>query len=426
MRAGPLALGAALAAALPGAAAAWSFEPGGSLRHSLLALAAPLQIDLPPLLLPLVPAGLDNAGALSETRLRPTLRAATEAVSFELAVEGTLASGSGGVASLGAAGGASSLLGVGRTPYADDPLAWTHINGTGLQVSSRIERLAARAALGPLDLAVGRQPVGLGTSHFISVLDVVAPFAPGALDATFRPGVDALRLRGNLGVHGEVELIAVAADPLTEGTVVARIRLLAGPVDFEGVGGRFGARNFGGFGWEGEAGPVGLWGEAALFERNEPRRAGPARAAVAVVAGTDFRLPGRTDLGLGGHYSDFGVRRPSDLMTVAGDRPFREGWVFLTGAGHAIITVARELHPLVQGSVAGLVSLIDGSSLWQPRLAVSVADNADLTLFGWISAGPRPTLGVTTVGGLPTPVLRQPSEFGAVPDGGGLYARWFF
>lgn len=80
----------------------------------------------------------------------------------------------------------------------------------------------------------------------------------------------------------------------------------------------------------------------------------------------------------------------------------------------------------MQGSVAGMISAIDGSSLWQPRLVVSVADNADLTLFGWISAGPRPTLALRTVGGLPAPSLDMPSEFGAVPDGGGLYARWFF
>jgi hypothetical protein len=424
VKAGVLALGAALAVA-PGAAGAWSFEPGGSLRHSLLAVSAPLQVDVPPLLAPLVPAGLDEAGALSETRLRPTLRAATAVVEFELAVEGTLSTGSGGVALLGA-GGASSLLGGTRTPYADDPLAWTHIEDTGLQAATRIERLVARVALGPLDLAVGRQPVGLGTSHFISVLDVVAPFAPGALDATFRPGVDAARLRSNLGMHGEAELITVAADPLTEGTVLGRIRVLAGPVDFELLGGRFGARNFGGLGWEGEAGPVGLWGEAALFERNEPRRAGPSRVAMAVVAGLDVRLPGRVDLGLGGHYSDFGARRPADLAVVAADRPFREGWVFLAGAGHGLVTLARELHPLVQGSVAGLISLIDGSTLWQPRLTVSVADNADLTLFGWISAGPRPSLGLAAAGGLPSLALHQPSEFGAVPDGGGLYARWFF
>lgn len=424
MKYGFLALAAALAAA-PTVAGAWSFEPGGSLRHSLLAVSSPLRIDVPPFLAPLVPTGLDEASALSETRLRPTLKAATEVVEFELAVEGTLSSGSGGVAALGA-GGASSLLGGGRTPYADDPLAWSHLDDAGLQASSRIERLVVRAALGPLDLAVGRQPVGLGTSHFISVIDVVAPFAPGALDSTFRPGVDAARLRSNLGIRGEVELITVAADPLTEGTALGRIRVLAGPVDFELLGGRFGARNFGGLGWEGEAGPVGLWGEAALFERNEPRRAGMARAAMAVVAGLDVRLPGRVDLGLGGHYSDFGARRPADLAAVAGDRPFREGWVFLAGAGHALVTLARELHPLVHGSLAGLVSLVDGSTLWQPRLALNVADNADLTLFGWISTGPRPTVGLASGGALPSLVLRQPSEFGAVPDGGGLYARWFF
>jgi hypothetical protein len=78
----------------------------------------------------------------------------------------------------------------------------------------------------------------------------------------------------------------------------------------------------------------------------------------------------------------------------------------------------------VDASLAGLVSLTDGSTLWQPRLTVSVSDNADLAAYAWISSGPSP---VVTLAAADPPVrLRFRSEFGAVPDGGGLYARWFF
>ena len=117
-------------------------------------------------------------------------------------------------------------------------------------------------------------------------------------------------------------------------------------------------------------------------------------------------------------FQDFGVRRPKDLVTVYGDAPYREGWVFLGSAGYALLTLHRELHPLVNADLAGLANLTDGSTLWQPRLTVSVSNNSDLSVYGWIGTGGKPRLSGFTV------VTR--SEFGMIPDGGGMYARWFF
>lgn len=75
-------------------------------------------------------------------------------------------------------------------------------------------------------------------------------------------------------------------------------------------------------------------------------------------------------------------------------------------------------HPLLTAQLLGLVGAIDGGSLWQPALVASVGDNAELTAFAWLGFGRGP--GGTTA----APALG--SEFAAVPDGLGLYARWFF
>ena len=59
------------------------------------------------------------------------------------------------------------------------------------------------------DITLGRQAIGLGTSHFISVLDIMAPFMPGTLDVlTYRPGVDAIRIQTAYGESGERDFIA--------------------------------------------------------------------------------------------------------------------------------------------------------------------------------------------------------------------------
>ena len=72
----------------------------------------------------------------------------------------------------------------------------------------------------------------------------------------------------------------------------------------------------------------------------------------------------------------------------------------------------------MNADLAGMVNLIDSSTLWQPRLTMSVSDNADLSIYGWITTGETPRMNGSAV------EIR--SEFGMLPYGAGLYARWFF
>lgn len=400
---------------LPGLLSAWEFDVSGSLRQGVLAHGSVFSSDDT---LPGGPA-LPGAGGVSETRLRPGLRAVTDLVALELAVEGLFV-----FATNDAAGReGASLLGNPAVLQPHDPLGWQHVDEADLQISSRVERLWGRFRLGPLDLDLGRQAVGFGASRFVGVLDVVTPFAPGALDATYRPGVDAVRLRAYPGARSEIEAIAAWAEPVTTGVLLVRGRLSFGRADLEWVGGRFRARNFGGLGWEVDTGPFLLWGEAGLFQRHEPHRAGWQRAAFTGVVGGDAMLPARMLAGLGLYYSDFGARRPAELLVVSRDRPFLEGWMFLRSAGYALITFGREWTPLTRSDLIGLINLADGSTLWQPRVSINVADNADLAAYAWIPTGARPEL--LAVGPVPVGV-RTRSEFGLVPFGGGLYARWFF
>ncbi|HEY9069586.1 MAG TPA: hypothetical protein VIV61_04975, partial [Candidatus Ozemobacteraceae bacterium] len=119
-------------------------------------------------------------------------------------------------------------------------------------VSGIIERMQASWRSGTVDIDLGRQPVSLGTSHFIGVLDVLAPFSPGYLDSTFKPGIDAVRLRARSGETGEAELILVPARSMRERAVLGRLRRSHGGIDAEVVAGRFRSREMAGIGWEGE------------------------------------------------------------------------------------------------------------------------------------------------------------------------------
>ena len=383
------------------------FDYGADLRQNMLFFGRPK--GLPRFLYP------DDGSGMSSTavRLKSTLR--HEDLTLSAALETKLnfhSGGSGFIGDGGIFGGGTYLE---RWDWTDE-----YINDGSSRLATRLERFDVLWRLGDYDIDVGRQPVTLGTSHFVSVLDIVAPFAPGDPDATYKPGVDAVRIRRPVGVTGEAEIIGVGMKPWEEGAVLARMRKQIKSIDVELVGGRFRRRGFGGIGWEGGVGEIGVWGECALFQRRPDIESvrGWSEAAISGVAGIDVNLPADAIGGCGVMWQDFGVRAPEDLETIYTEAPYREGWLFLASVAYGVLTYHRQMHPLVDTDVSGLVNLIDGSTLWQPMVSISVADNADLSLYGWLGTGESSEYsdkGVITN-----------SEFGSLPKGGGFYARWFF
>ncbi len=367
------------------------------------------------------PAGsglLAGAMGIADTRLRSWLDDRWYGLRFSGAIEFETGYESAPSSGLGLLGDANPEVG---RPFDVLDLTWIPTSPTAATSRAEVERADLRWSAGPVDFDVGRQPISLGTSHFVSVLDVLAPSAPGSLDASYRPGIDAVRVSTGFGEYGVAEVIVAGADPWNRGGTIARLHDTLAGMDVEVLGGRFRDRSFGGFDWDGQVGPAGLWGEVAAFERLpgvEQYRGGLRQVALSGVAGADFSLPFDTLGSFGLLYQDFGARRPEDLPSVYTDAPFRQGWDFLGSAGYGVVTLSRQLGPLVSGSVSGLVNLVDGSTLWEPQVTYSVSDNADLGAYLWAGVGAPPV----SEGGTVVPR----SEFGMVPTGGGLYARWFF
>jgi len=395
-----------------GAASGFEISKGAALRQNALVFRWPSNMER-------VFAGGRNFG-ISETRVRLWSKLYLDGVRVQAALESRAGFISSGDAASFGFRPDGSILGNCR-PLERWDLTKNHVEESGLSALTRIDRFDVGFGLGAFDIDVGRQPLSMGTSRFVGVLDVVAPFAPGDLDATYKPGVDAVRIRKGIGMTGEAEIIAVGSKEWEDGALLGRFRSSFGNIDLEFVGGRFRRRTFGGFGWEGGSDPFGLWGEAALFERrkaHEKVRGGWSKAAFSCVAGVDYYVTADFVIGGALMHQDFGVRRPGDLVDAGRDAPFREGWVFLRSSSYALLTLSRELHPLVRFDSAGLVNLVDRSTLWQPRITVSTGENTDLSLYGWIATGKK--------SGWDGPMYRMKSEFGAMPDGAGLYARWFF
>lgn len=393
---------------LPKTSAALEFNNGADIRQNALLMKWPSGMDKQ-----FFPS---RSFGISETRMRIH----TNIYSGGIVLNGALESRAGFSSSNSGTLTEGSFFGKSK-PLEHWDLTNYHIDESLTSLSTRIERLDIKWSLGSYDIDVGRQPVSLGTSHFIGVLDVLAPFAPGDLDATYKPGIDAVRIRKGLGMTGEAEVIVAAAKEWSDGAILGRYRISLKGIDLEFVGGRFRRRGFGGVGWEGEVKSTGIWGELALFERREnveKIRGGWSEAAFSGVAGIDINLPDDFKLGGSFMFQDFGVREPEELIDIYEDAPFQEGWVFLGSAAYGVLTLRRELHPLVQSDLAGIINLIDNSTLWQPKITINTGDNTDLAFYGWVGTGKKSVLNGIS--------LSIRSEFGGMPAGGGFYARWFF
>ncbi|MFZ2959339.1 MAG: hypothetical protein WA705_20825 [Candidatus Ozemobacteraceae bacterium] len=285
------------------------------------------------------------------------------------------------------------------------------------EMNSSIERLDVSWRSGSWNFDVGRQPISLGTSHYVGILDVLAPFHPGYLDSSYKPGVDALRFRRGSGTAGECEVIAVPTQPWQNRALLGRWRENVRGFDFELVGGEFRERGFVGLGYDGEIRKTTCWGEVASFQRKsskETLRNGGGDRALSWIAGAERELKPRFRLGAAFLSQDFGTSKASFLPALATDAPYAEGWTFLGGSRYAVLTAKKEFTPLIKGDLNGLINLNDGSKLWQPVVTVSLGNNSDIAFYGWIGRGQ----GLSGQG-----VTR--SEFGVFPSGGGFILRWF-
>ena len=290
------------------------------------------------------------------------------------------------------------------------------------QISSNIERFEFAFSRGEYDFQIGRQPISLGTSHYLSVLDVVAPFYPGYLDSSYKPGVDALRIRTLAGETGEMELIAVAARNPSHNTLLARYRNTFNNFDIELVGGKFRDRNFAGIGWEGERREINFWGELGIFERlksTDPHLGGPFKDyAVSWIAGAEKDLGKDYRGGIAYMHQDFGARQTKDYQRAYSALGFQQNWLFLGACDYSLITITREMNPLTNFSLNSIVNLVDGSIRYQPMISISIDDNSDIAFFAWLNTGKSSEINAG--------VVKQNSEFGSAPNGGGIIYRAFF
>ena len=304
------------------------------------------------------------------------------------------------------------------TPQAVD-LKSELITGGGMDAWTRLDRAALRLSVPHLDVTLGRQPVTLGRALFFTPLDLVGPFSPTVVDQEYKPGVDALRIDGYVGMATQFTAVAAYGAPqpgdwsldhlvlagMGQTTVGAfDLGLFAGSVHRDGVFGVSVA---------GSAGPVGLRTEGAVTLPSETSGDQPYLRG---IVGADYFFG---DVSLSGevYYQGIGAASPDGYLVQAISDRYTRGELWALGQWYSGLSVGWRAFPRLSGSLAVIANLADPSALVGPGLSWSVGENSAVVGGAYVGLGERPgdvTLETLLAAGL-GPSSTEADFLGAIP-----------
>jgi len=286
----------------------------------------------------------------------------------------------------------------------------------------QVDRMNLQWQSGAVDTTIGRQAIGFGRILVFSPLDIIAPFAPDAIDTDIRSGVDALHTIFNYGIDGQVGAIAVWGEEAEFNSFLGTWSDNWSGLDLLMIGGELRGRKMIGAGLAGSLGTLGLKGEISVYDGKDTNEInGDLHNSFSIAAVEAwYRFANGLSLVTQYLYNGPGADDPADYPAALASAPLQEGLTYLLGRHYLIIAPAYEIHPLA--TLQGLIiyNIDDESALLRPTLDFSLADNLSLQLFWTWHSGESPEVVSSILPALPR------SEFGSFGDSGGAFIKWFF
>jgi hypothetical protein len=297
---------------------------------------------------------------------------------------------------------------------------WQHGNHAASNL--QVDRLNLQWQTEAVDTVVGRQAIGFGRILIYSPLDVIAPFAPDAIDTEVRRGVDALHSTFNYGINGQISAIAVWGSRTKYNSFLGTWSDNRDGLDLLMIGGQLRGRAMFGAGVAGNLGTLGLKGEFSIHDGRDTDNAGGDLHDTYVLGAIEswYRFDNGISLIAQYLYNGPGADNPEDYPAVLNSAPLQEGLTYLLGRNYLIIAPAYELHPLATLQGLMIYNIDDQSALIRPNLVLSLADNLSLQLLYSWHIGQQPRVPNTYLPAVPR------SEFGSYGDSCGLFLSWYF
>lgn len=297
---------------------------------------------------------------------------------------------------------------------------WQH--GKHGQGQLEVERLNLRGQRQNLSWTLGRQAYGFGNILLFSPLDVVAPFAPYALDTDYRPGIDGLRLSLTNSQGDQFNTLAALNRAREQNSYLVSSRINRGQLDLLFLSGSLRSRPMLGLGLAGNLGGLGIKAELSGYRGKNVAETGGDLHQDFVIGALElwYRLEAGPILLVEYLHSGAGSSVAWNYLAAATSASFNEGLSPLLGRNYLLFSPSWDIHPLLTITTFGMWNLDDNSWQLRPQLQFSLSDNISLDLSHSINHGQGPVTGAR-------PWIKIPrSEFGLYADTTSLFLRWYF
>jgi len=280
-------------------------------------------------------------------------------------------------------------------------LTWTYRQSEDAVFVHRFDRLSA-SWFSPWGMVkAGRQAISWGDGMLFNPFDVLAPFAPTALDRDYKQGEDALLVQlAPSGMPGDLQLVHVPRREPSSGdlrwdqsSLAGKYRFFVPATEWEGT--LLAGRHFDDF--VAGAGATGYVGGAACrinatWTWLEQESSGFA----SLVANVDYGWVWGINFygwleyyynGLGEGAGDYGDAWEREALA---DR-LERGELFVRGRHYVDTQLRAELHPLLNLFLVTITNVTDPSGVVQPYLVWDLDENLQLNVSGTIYWGSRET-----------------------------------
>ncbi len=283
-----------------------------------------------------------------------------------------------------------------------------------------VDSLSLKIYGGPVDVTIGRQPIGLATNYIFTPNDFFHPFASTAADREFRPGVDAIRIDAMPSYLSQITaIVAMGYDENDQPAWERCAAILRGQMnidsfDFSVLGGQLDRRYVFGGAFTGEVLGLGVRGEGNITFPKDDIDQWYGRFAV----GFDKRWENTVQLALEYYYRGQGAEGPDDYLTQAATMTdFADPYL---GRHFLGLSISGEATPLLVLQAVALMNVTDPSFYVTGAATYSLDDNIDMIATLGIPLGRKP--GVQR----PWRILpRLRSEFGSYPYSASLLFRFY-
>lgn len=277
-----------------------------------------------------------------------------------------------------------------------------------------LDRFSVQATLPAMDLIVGRQAITFGVARAVRPLDVLIPFGTQTLNQEFRAGVDAIRMRFELGEFSELDAGYVPGKHANweESVFYGRLRTHVAKTDCVFMTMALKKALLLGGALSRGIGPVGTWLEIAYVD---PKR---ESAYVRLTVGVDRTLAENLLASLEYHYNQSGTTKASHYLAQLSRFPAQKGGVILLGRHYLAMQTTWTVTPILSVSIQTMINTTDPSALLQAQTNISLSDNWMLDLGGHVAIGETPSDNWD--------LASSRSEFGSYPHLLFVASRYYF